>query len=323
MRVNMLTLPFGAEVLALKSESADDGLTRFVRLAESGIARTDFYVRRPKQASAEATYATMYATNAGERIPALYAIRFGDIGTPTKIQLADTLPSGFQYDYKSISWRGTPLYPDGIASPVLTIDFPQRAENSSDTIHLAIVTDSMAIGKQVASRGKLLLAYPRSRDASFAIAQAYNSVAPPVSDPVVIAEPKPHEEPKDTAAVVVQPAQQDTVVKQAAPVELPKRLVAKKRRVELKQLAQVDSTRFDSVKAPPIDSAKVVEQPVVETTKRQKRSRVAELLGYDEGKRFYEQTELFVRAGGLIASGVVLYLLLLLLWKRRKRKEEK
>jgi uncharacterized repeat protein (TIGR01451 family) len=317
MRVNTLTLPFGAEVLALKSESADDGLTRFVRLAEGGIARTDFYVRRPKQAFAEATYATMYAATIGERIPALYAIRFGEIGTPTRMQLADTLPPGFMYDYKSISWRGTPLYPDGVASSVLTIEFPKRNENSTDTIHLAIVADSAAIGKQLASRGKLLLAYPRGRDASFTIAQAYNSVAPPVSEPIIAAEPK------DTAKVVIEPTPQDTVVKQAETLELPKRPVAKRRKVEPKQFAHVDSTRVDSIKVPAIDSVKVVEQPIVEAVKKQKRSRIAELLGYDEGKRFYEQTELFIRAGGLIASGLVLYLLLLLLWKRRKRKEEK
>jgi hypothetical protein len=258
----------------------------------------------------------MYAAKAGERIPALYAIRFDDIGTPTRIQLADTLPPGFMFDYKSISWRGTPLYPDGVASPLLTIDFPQRAENSTDTIHFAIVTDSAAIGKTLASSGKLLLVYPRGRDASFPVAHAYNSVEPPASEPIIAAEPK------DTAKVVIEPTPLDTVVKHAEPLELPKRPVAKRRKVEPKQFFQVDSIRVDSVKAPARDSVKVVEQPIVETTKKQKRSRIVELLGYDEGKRFYEQTELFVRAGGLIASGVVLYLLLLLLWKRRKRKEE-
>jgi hypothetical protein len=122
---------------------------------------------------------------------------------------------------------------------------------------------------------------------------------------------------------VIEPTPQDTVVKQAETLELPKRPVAKRRKVEPKQFAHVDSTRVDSIKVPAIDSVKVVEQPIVEAVKKQKRSRIAELLGYDEGKRFYEQTELFIRAGGLIASGLVLYLLLLLLWKRRKRKEEK
>jgi uncharacterized repeat protein (TIGR01451 family) len=316
MRVNTLTLPYGAELLALKSESAGDGLSRFVRLTEGGIARTDFYVRRPRQASATAMYATMYAAKAGERIPALYALRFDDIGTPTRIQLADTLPPGFTYDYKSIAWRGMPLYPDGIASPTLTIEFPKRNENSTDTVHFVIVADSAAIGKPIASTGRLLLSYPRGRDASFAIAQAYNSVEPPASEPIIAAEPK------DTAKVVIEPTPQDTVVKQAETLALPKRLVAKRRKVEPKQFVHVDSTRVDSIKVPALDSVKVLEHPKVETTKKQKRSRIAELLGYDEGKRFYEQTELFVRAGGLIASGVVLYLLLLLLWKRRKRKEE-
>jgi hypothetical protein len=161
-----------------------------------------------------------------------------------------------------------------------------------------------------------LLSYPRGRDASFAIAHAYDSSEPPASEPIIAAEPK------DTAKVVIEPTPQDTVVKQAETLALPKRLVAKRRKVEPKQFVHVDSTRVDSIKVPALDSVKVLEHPKVETTKKQKRSRIAELLGYDEGKRFYEQTELFVRAGGLIASGVVLYLLLLLLWKRRKRKEE-
>lgn len=320
IRVNMLTLPFGAEVLALKSESAEDGLTRFVRLAEGGIARTDFYVRKPKQALFEVTYSRSIGQSVTDTIVAAYAIQLNAIGAPMRISLTDTLPMGYNFDYQSIAWRGKKLYPDGGKSRSIAIDFPNRSEHSTDTIHVSIFLDSVGVGKSLASNGKLVLAYPRGRDATFYAVQKYGIVEPTFTQPAVAVETRQGEEPKDTTATVAVIA--DTVVKRTEPVEVRKKPVAKRRKVEPKQLAQTDTTRRDSVKAPVTDSVKVVEQPLVETAKKQKRSRIAELLGYDEGKRFYEQTELFMRAGGLIASGVVLYLLLLLLWKRRKRKEE-
>ena len=184
MRVNELTLPFGAAVLALRAESAGDGLSRFIRLTEGGIARVDFYVRRPAQARASVLFSSTQAQHAASRIPTLYILRFGEIDSPTKVSLVDTLPAGFSFDYKSIWWRGISLYPQGGKANVFAIDFPTRPANSTDSIYVDIIADSAAPGTTLSSRGHLLLAYPRNRDAVFPMMQQSWPFAVPSSESV-------------------------------------------------------------------------------------------------------------------------------------------
>ncbi|MBI5473180.1 MAG: DUF11 domain-containing protein [Ignavibacteriae bacterium] len=215
MRVNELTLPFGANVLALKVESAEDGISRFVRLTEGGIARVDFYVRRPSQASASALFSSTHALQAGARIPSLYILRFGEIDIPTKISFADTLPAGFSFDYKSIWWRGLSLYPQGGKSNVFAIDFPKRPTNSEDSIYVDIIADSAALGKALSSNGRLVLAYPRNRDAVFPIVQQDWPYATPRFESVAeTAKAQP------AKSQVVQTLSPDTNVASASPSDV-------------------------------------------------------------------------------------------------------
>ncbi len=176
VRVNELTLPNGAELLALRGESAGSGLTRFVRLVEGGIARTDFYVRQPNQANAEVTFEKTLAQSLNDSIHARYVLFFNDIGVPTSITLADTLPLGYSFDYKSITWKQQKLYPAGTRSRSIFVDFQKRPANSSDTLLVKIVPDTGASGTLLTTRGRLTLGYNRGIPAAFNVVQRIGKV---------------------------------------------------------------------------------------------------------------------------------------------------
>jgi uncharacterized repeat protein (TIGR01451 family) len=322
MRVNDLSLPYGAELLALKSEFAEDGLTRFVRLSEGGIARTDFYVRPPRQASAEVTFAARAATRDGERIPALYALNFGEIGTPTHISLVDTLPDGFSYDYKSISWREMKLYPEGVASRFLSVDFQKREPHSSDSIRVDIIADSGATGKALTTRGKLLLAYPRGRDALFSVTQKFGAeTLPLVVENLVIEgmDSVQSQETKDSAKTLTVDSLSsiaDTTVRTLRePVQEKKRPIAARKKKHVPQLTQEVPARLDSVQAIEIDSVLVAD----EAARQSENSRLRDLPGYEKGKVYFDSVKI-MQAAGLIASGL-LFLLLFFLYRRRKKRK--
>lgn len=162
IRLNQLTLPFGATPLALRSEFAGDGASRFVRLVDGGIARADFYIAPARQASLSVLF-----ERSGNGAQATYILQYHHIGTPAKVSLVDTLPAGFAFNLASITWKGGKIHPDGKPSRSLLINFPERKANSSDTIRVAIAADSSASGKEIDARSKLVLTYASGKDAVF------------------------------------------------------------------------------------------------------------------------------------------------------------
>jgi uncharacterized repeat protein (TIGR01451 family) len=164
LRVDQSSLPVGSRLLAPHSEFAQDGISRFVRLTDGGIVRSDFYVQRPDQAALD----VISAQTAGPSIATLYVLKFHDIGTPTRVSVIDTLPDGFQFDLKSIMWRNVKLFPQGEYARTLWVDLPTKVEQSNDSISFSIVADSSVVNTRVATNSKLVLAYARGKDAVFA-----------------------------------------------------------------------------------------------------------------------------------------------------------
>jgi len=310
LRLNQLTLPYGATLLALHSEFADDGLTRFVRLSEGGIARSDFYVKPPGQAALDAVYSKANVQAVGEQTAALYALKLFEIGSPTRISLVDTLPQGFYFHLNSITWRAMKLFPQERYSRMLWVDFQKRPANSTDTIRLTIVADSSAVGKLLASNGKLVLAYPRGKDAVFAAKQMYGGVdfnQPEQSIPVATKEAK--EEKQDTVAQTQ--STRDTVLQQAKAADTTRTVAITENR---KQQQKTGVKRKASAHKTQVHKPQKVEQKSLEQTLPVPDAEPSA----DKNAEASEDTSRIVAAIGLIAVGIIFFLFLLIAFRRRK-----
>jgi len=190
LRVNQHTLPTGSLLLAPRAELAGDGVSRFIRLTEGGIARTDFYVRPPRQASLITVYSTPSAVSIDEPVRATYTVQIHDPGKALTAALEDTLSPGFRFDLTSITVNGTaaPLGPGRSAGVRLIIG--REGAIAPAVVCVKIYADSSAIGRRIAHRGRLVLSYPQRRDAVFVSQENHtaagtahdNAAAPPIGE---------------------------------------------------------------------------------------------------------------------------------------------
>lgn len=167
LRVNKLTLPTGSGLRSPRSEFAGDGETRFIRLPDGGIARTDFSVTPPRQASFYISLSRTTVSSVGEEIEATYTIALYDPGKAAVISLLDTLPRGFHFDLKSIVLDDSTISGEGDNTAALQVKLGRRDPNSFHILKVRIHGDSTALGRQIAHRGRLIFSYPTGRDAVF------------------------------------------------------------------------------------------------------------------------------------------------------------
>lgn len=191
IRVDRRTLPAGSEVLATETESAGDATTRFVRLVDGGIARADFRIRPPHQASLELSVSP--APSAG-RVRASFVARLAAGSVPTSVVLSDTLPKGLVYDLQSITLNRSAVPGRHGLSRTLHIELPVRQSGWSDTVRVEIGRDSNYSKRVGVMRPKLTLSYPRRRDAVFGTVETFAVPTPtirvePDSEPSVIGAP--------------------------------------------------------------------------------------------------------------------------------------
>ncbi len=310
MRVNELTLPFGATVLALRAESAEDGISRFIRLTECGIARVDFYVRRAAQAGASVLFSSTQGQHTSARIPTLYILRFGEIDSPTKISLTDTLPAGFSFDYKSIWWRGMSLYPQGGKSNSFAIDFPKRPSNSADSIYVDIIADSAAPGTTLTSHGQLLLAYPRNRDAVFPIKQQSWPFVVPRTETV---DEKSEIQPAHVAQTSsISTSQSDVAARQSVVVA---ESVKSVKTAVKKSIAKRNPKRRVTEASSRLNSDTTAQTRSVDSDSQISSASVRRILAVQRDDRILNAAAIFALAGMFVLIAIVL-------WKRQKKNDE-
>ena len=162
IRLNLRTLPAGSKVIAYGTESAGDGASRFIRLVEGGIARADFHVIPPGQASLEMI---PVPTPAFEECAASYVVRWNEAGKPIAVSLIDTLPQGYSYDPASLTVNGSVPRQAGNSSRFLRLELTARARGSMDTVKVSIRRDTSSLKNSLSSRPCLVLSYPGWRDA--------------------------------------------------------------------------------------------------------------------------------------------------------------
>lgn len=169
LRVSRPTLPTGSELLSPRSEFAGDGETRFIRLTEGGIVRADFPVMPPRQASFYTAVSKLAVSSVEEQIEATYTIGLHDLGATAEISLVDTLPRGFHFDLKSISLNDSTITGEDDNHSRLRLRLGRRAPNSLDVVKVHIYADSMALGRRITHRARLILSYLKGRDAVFTV----------------------------------------------------------------------------------------------------------------------------------------------------------
>jgi hypothetical protein len=167
LRVNKRTLPTGSGLCSSRSEFAGDGETRFIRLPDGGIARADFSVTPPRQASLYNAFSKTTLLSVGEKIEVTYTIVLYDPGKAAVVSLVDTLPPGFHFELKSILLNDSTISGEGDNPAALQVKLGRRDPNSFHILKVPIHGDSAAIGRQIAHRGRLILSYPTGRDAVF------------------------------------------------------------------------------------------------------------------------------------------------------------
>jgi uncharacterized repeat protein (TIGR01451 family) len=170
IRIDQRTLPAGSTVLAIESESAGKGTTRFVRLVDGGIARADFHVRPPHQASLAASVSPSPATG---QIQASFVIKCRTKPLPSMIALADTLPRGLSYDMQSLTLNGSPVAGLTGQTRMLYLELPIGQADSLDSVRVNIVRDTSFVKRVGVMRPKLVVSYPRRRDAVFGTVETF------------------------------------------------------------------------------------------------------------------------------------------------------
>jgi uncharacterized repeat protein (TIGR01451 family) len=170
IRIDQRTLPAGSTVLAMESESAGRGSSRFIRLVEGGIARADFHIRPPHQASIEAKVAS--PTTSGQ-LPASFIIKCRTHPLPSAIVLADTLPTGLLYDMQSLTLNGATIAGLNGQSRTLHVALPVGLADTVDTVNVNIVRDTAFAKRVGVMRPKLVLSYPLRRDAVFGTVETF------------------------------------------------------------------------------------------------------------------------------------------------------
>jgi hypothetical protein len=171
IRVDQRTLPAGSTLLPDGTESAGSGATRFIRLVEGGVARADFHVRPPRQASLELSVAPF--TPSG-RLRASFVVRCATKHLPSTIVLIDTLPKGLLYDMHSLTLNGSSIAGTRGLSRSLRLELPVRPLESLDTVSVALVSDSSYTKRVGVMRPTLVLSYPQRRDAVFRTVETFS-----------------------------------------------------------------------------------------------------------------------------------------------------
>ena len=185
IRIDRRTLPAGSTPLAMQSESAGDGSTRFIRLVDGGVARADFHIRPPQQASLQMTVAP--DRDSGQP-RASFVIRCAAAPMPSAIALVDTLPLGLMYDLGSLRLNGSPLPGYTGHSRSLRVEFPSRpapsprrdGEGYIDSVKVNIIRDSTFMKRVGVVRPKLIVSYPHRRDAVFGTVETFALHGSPV-----------------------------------------------------------------------------------------------------------------------------------------------
>jgi uncharacterized repeat protein (TIGR01451 family) len=170
IRIDQRTLPAGSTVLAMESESAGRGSSRFIRLVEGGIARADFHIRPPHQASIEAKVASPAIPG---QLQASFIIKCRTHPVPSAIVLADTLPKGLFYDMQSLTLNGNTIAGLSGQSRTLHMELPVGLADTLDTVKVNIVRDTAFAKRVGVMRPKLVLSYPLRRDAVFGTVETF------------------------------------------------------------------------------------------------------------------------------------------------------
>ncbi len=177
IRMDQRTLPAGSMPLALETESAGDGTTRFIRLVDGGVARADFHVRPPQQASVQLSVSS--APPSGQ-LQASFVMQCAGTPLPSAMVLVDTLPRGLLYDLGSLQLNGSPLPGFNGQSRLLRVDLAARPDGSCDTVRVGIVRDSSFTKRVGVARPKLVISYPHHRDAVFGTVETFAVPGSPV-----------------------------------------------------------------------------------------------------------------------------------------------
>ena len=177
IRIYRPSVPTGSSILAPHSEFAGDGISRFVRLTEGGIARADFFLEEPHQASL--TYGLIRTPLDFEEAGTLaeYVVHWNDVGKTTSITLRDSLPVEWRFDLSAILLNGTTITLRNERSRVLQLPLEKKSPGSIDTIWVAVCADSTAQSIPVMTGAELELTYAKSRAAIIAAAAAPTCIA--------------------------------------------------------------------------------------------------------------------------------------------------
>jgi uncharacterized repeat protein (TIGR01451 family) len=165
IRVDRRTLPAGSELLAIGTEFAGDGSSRFIRLVEGGIVRADFHVAPPRQASLEVKLVHGSTAAGYNGLMGRYTIRWNEKVSAPSIALVDTLTRGFHYDLRSVVASDSCTTGGAGDSRTLCLYLRPMLNHSIDSVQVAIRADSALRQGSVALRPRLVLSYPKRRDA--------------------------------------------------------------------------------------------------------------------------------------------------------------
>jgi uncharacterized repeat protein (TIGR01451 family) len=167
VRVDNHTLPAGSVLMAHGSEFAGDGLSRFVRLTESGIARADFFVQAPNQAAIESGLITDPSDPTGLRRLAIYMVRWNAARKAETLVLQDTLPQGWHFvvDSSIALPRNASIAVSGEPARMFRSTLVQRLAGTSDVVRVPVVSDSTVAPLAPVIRGSLVFSYLKRRDA--------------------------------------------------------------------------------------------------------------------------------------------------------------
>jgi uncharacterized repeat protein (TIGR01451 family) len=180
IRIDRRTLPVGSTVLAIGTESAGDGTSRFIRLVDGGVARADFHVAPPRQASLEMSVSS---GSSSDRIRAMYAIRWHDLTNPSAISLVDSLPRGFTFDQRSLRLNGAAVTGSSLSTPTLNLALPIPARKTTDSVEVDILPDGSAAGQSITIRPSLVLNYAQRGTVRFVAASTFVCPAISISQP--------------------------------------------------------------------------------------------------------------------------------------------
>jgi uncharacterized repeat protein (TIGR01451 family) len=170
IRVDQRTLPTGSVLLAPNTETAGDGTSRFIRLVDGGVARADFYVRQPQQASVQLSVAP--SPHPGV-LQASFVVSCSCPPMPSAIVLLDTLPRGLLYDLQTLEVNGAPLAGLAGQSHSLRAELPIHPGQSPDTVTVDIVKEDSCSRRVGVARPRLVVSYPRHRDAVFKTVETF------------------------------------------------------------------------------------------------------------------------------------------------------